>query len=380
MDVHSFQLPSRRGKAVELPAMIDIVGEDVWEKSLCKTDVPIVIDVFSGAGGMSLGFEMAGYRVAASVDSDSWSCRTHAANILSKSACQDVSLIEDPFSLLKAFKIPEVHVVIGGPPCQGFSRVGRGKIRSLIRKASLSPGDDPRNRLCFEFARFVRTIRPLAFVMENVPDIWKYGDGEYINNLIVLFEDLGYQVYTDVLKGTDFGVPQTRSRFFMVGLRTGREFTWPKATLDRQITVRDAIHDLPPAVSDGSEGTVRYTSVPATEFQRYARAEMNGPLSEIVFDHVTRPVRSDDRQIFRLMKPGDTYLQVPPELRRYRSDIFDDKYTKLRWDKPSWTITAHLAKDGYRYIHPDGRQARTISVREAARLQSFPDHYRFSLL
>jgi DNA (cytosine-5)-methyltransferase 1 len=374
----SFVIAPVRGESVELPALIDVKGEQAWKRSICSRESPVVLDLFCGAGGMSLGFETAGYHVGAAVDIDPWSCKTHAANLLSKSLNLDLTSIGKPRDLLKALYLPSVDIIIGGPPCQGFSRVGKGKIKSLIRNGTLPWKRDPRNRLCLEFVRFVKSLMPLAFVMENVPDIQLYRRGEFVHDLTGIFEDLGYQVYSGVLSAADFGVPQRRQRFFMIGIQTGKEFIWPKPSTRKEVTLRTAISDLPPAVCDGSNGIVEYCSIPSTEFQRYARKNMIGSMAEVIFDHVTRSVRSDDRIIFRLLKPGDKYLHVPSELRRYRSDIFRDKYTKLRWDEPSWTITAHLAKDGYRYIHPDGRQARTISVREAARLQSFPDNYRFT--
>src|SRR5690606_8479534 len=113
---------------------------------------------------------------------------------------------------------------------------------------------------------------------------------------------------------------------------------------------------------------------PTTAFQRKAREKMNG--HAVVWDHVTRPVRDDDREAFRLMKPGTRYGELPKHLRRYRDDIFDDKYNRLDWNGLSRSITAHIAKDGYWYIHPS--ELRTLTVREAARIQTFPDHFRFA--
>lgn len=376
--MRSFAIVPVRGESVELPALIDRAGEFAWKMSLCMTDFPVVLDLFCGAGGMSLGFEMAGYRVAAAADLDPWSCKTHAANFLSKTLTLDLTQVEEPKQLLRSLKLRGVDVIICSPPCQGFSRVGKGKIRSLIRDGGVSWRSDPRNRLTLDFVRYVRALRPRAFVMENVPDIRFYRNGKLIDDLTQIFQDMGYDMQSNVLRTTDFGVPQRRDRFFMVGVRTGKQFVWPEPTTRQEVTVRMAISDLPPAERVGSSGIVEYDSAPLTRFQRYARMNMTGRRSRLVFDHVTRPVRADDKVIFRLLRPGEGYLKVPSRLRRYRSDIFQDKYTKLRWDQPSWTITAHLAKDGYRYIHPDARQARTISIREAARLQSFPDHFRFT--
>ena len=157
---------------------------------------------------------------------------------------------------------------------------------------------------------------------------------------------------------------------------TGGEFVWPAPV--GIVTVRDAIDDL--LVLDPASGDVGAVVMPYggahSDFQRQARKCCSGEDGNFIFDHVTRPVRSDDLEAFRLMKPGMPYSQLPEELRRYRSDIFHDKYNRLEWNGLSRTITAHIAKDGYMYIHPD--QHRTLTVREAARIQTFPDHFRFA--
>jgi DNA (cytosine-5)-methyltransferase 1 len=176
-----------------------------------------------------------------------------------------------------------------------------------------------------------------------------------------------------------YGVPQFRQRLILVALRDGVAFRWPDETPDK-ITVWNAIGDLPEVEGGwrpegGAEGWTDYDA-PKTEFQRRMREGMNGKDASKVFDHITRPVREDDKRAFQLMDATTLYSDLPADVKRYRDDIFDDKYKKLDENDLSRTITAHIAKDGYWYIHP--RQNRTLTVREAARLQTFPDRFRFA--
>ncbi len=140
------------------------------------------------------------------------------------------------------------------------------------------------------------------------------------------------------------------------------------------VTLREAIGDLPKLKDTGAREMPASRKTRLSPFQKKARAGMNG--HRIVWDHITRAVRDDDREAFKLLKPGMRYDDLPEHLRRYRSDIFKDKYNRLDWNDVSRSITAHLAKDGYWYIHPG--EERTLSVREAARIQTFPDHFRFA--
>jgi DNA (cytosine-5)-methyltransferase 1 len=157
------------------------------------------------------------------------------------------------------------------------------------------------------------------------------------------------------------------------------KFEWPDEH-EQLVTLGNAISDLPPVEGGwrpegGAEGWADYDG-PRTSYQESMRAAVDAADSTRLFDHITRPVREDDLQIFQSMDSKTKYSDIAPELRRYRDDIFDDKYKRLDYDDLSRTITAHIAKDGYWYIHPE--QHRTISVREAARIQTFPDHIRFS--
>ena len=158
----------------------------------------------------------------------------------------------------------------------------------------------------------------------------------------------------------------------LVAVPEDRRFEWPEEA--EVVTLRDAIGDLPKLKDTGGREMPASRKTKLSAFQKKARAGMNG--NKVVWDHITRAVRDDDREAFKMLKPGMRYDELPERLRRYRSDIFKDKYNRLDWNDVSRSITAHIAKDGYWYIHPG--EERTISVREAARIQTFPDHFRFA--
>jgi DNA (cytosine-5)-methyltransferase 1 len=371
-------LPRVAGTKIQLTARIDKDdGLACWQQRIDDPNQIIVVDLFSGAGGLSLGFEQAGFFVAAGIDHDESSVMTHAYNFLSKSVQKDISEIEDPKELIRDLDIPRVDVIIGGPPCQGFSRVGRGKLRSVDLEEYYT---SVINELYQEFIRFVAQLQPLAFVMENVPDMATFNDGDLLRKIKDTFEhQLNYKISYTILDSVYYGVPQRRKRLFIQGNRIGSSINWPapRLTEGEIITVRDAIGDLPCRLPPSTDEVLPYHSDDPSEYQKLMRADMLEDQQNVVFDHIIRAVREDDKVIFSLMKEGDRYCDIPEEFQRYRSDIFKDKYWKLYWDEPSWTITAHVRKDSYRYIHPDPDQGRMLSIREFARLQSFPDRFRF---
>ncbi len=196
--------------------------------------------------------------------------------------------------------------------------------------------------------------------------------------LIALTDELrdrGYAVYVTMLSAWQYRVPQHRTRLFVAGVRGDATFRWPRPRRARP-TVGHAIADLPVVAADTRDEIQAYGGSRALPMVRLMRRGLRGREARIVHDHITRAVREDDAEIYRMMEPGQTYLDVPEHMRRYRSDIFDDKYVRLSHDGLSRTITAHIAKDGYWYIHPS--EDRTLSVREAARIQTFPDRFRFA--
>ena len=221
--------------------------------------------------------------------------------------------------------------------------------------------------------------RPAAVLMENVPDMALDKDMFILRTMVHELESLGYSVDERVVDTSDYGVPQFRQRLILVALHDKISFGWPPPLPDK-VTVWNAIGDLPSVEggyrpSGGAEGWSEYEG-PKNAFQRCMREGMDGENANRVHDQITRPVREDDKIAFQYMGAKTRYSDLPPELRRYRADIFDDKYKRLDENDLSRTITAHIAKDGYWYIHP--KDNRTLTIREAARLQTFPDRYRFA--
>lgn len=377
--IKSANLPTVRGEAIKLPDCFAEPGAgERWKSRVSDPDALVAIDLFCGAGGMTLGFENAGFVVAAGIDSDSVACQTHAANFLSKTKNIDIGTVTDPLSFVsRDLEIPRVDVVIGGPPCQGFSLAGRSKLRSLqAQDPEVQKEIDAKNALYKEFVAFVGALKPLLFVMENVPHLSSYGQGVIAEQISRDFEAVGYQVWEEVLDASHFGVPQVRRRLFYIGSRVGRIWRPPLAAFrQKPRSLEDAIGDLPVVPAPSLQEQLTYAPRRVSGYQELMRSSVRPEDEGFIYDHVVRPIRDDDRVIFQMMKPGDKYKDVPEEYRRYTALSFEDKYYKLPWHLPCVTITAHMARDGYRYIHPE--QLRTLSVREAARIQSFPDSFRF---
>lgn len=350
----------------------DAPHRDGWRDWVRGLDGPIGVDLFSGAGGLSLGLENAGIRVILAVDHDRHSLATHRANFPGLALDVDLSDtagIEQVTALLEGL---DVDVLAGGPPCQPFSLAGQPKLRSLVEQG-VRPDEDERRGLWSAMLEIAARIRPKAVLMENVPGMALGDESEIVRTMAARLEDIGYFVDYRIVNASDYGVPQKRQRLIFVALRNGDGFVWPAETVDK-VTVDDAIGDLPVLGAVLGERCQVYGGA-ESDFQRAARVGMGADDSSKVWDHITRPVRDDDREAFGLMTPDTDYGALPERLRRYRSDIFCDKYKKLDGGGLSRTITAHLAKDGYWYIHPT--ENRTLSVREAARIQTFPDWFRF---
>jgi len=365
----------RRSAALELEPDPRAPTWDTWAGWAVGQDRPLAVDLFAGGGGLSLGLEDAGYRVALAVDHDEWSVRTHAANFQGLSAQLDLF---DPAAEARVVALlaqAPIALVAGGPPCQPFSRAGRSAIRHLVR-AGRRPAVDERRELWQVWLRIVLAVRPQAVMLENVPDMALGDDAVVLRRIVEALQDGGYETHFDIVEAPWYGVPQHRQRLILVALRGQvREFTWP-ATGDRVTTIWDAIGDLPPLGEGTGEPVLPYRKRSRTPFQQRARAGVEDADRGLVFDHVTRTVRDDDRLAFRLMTSTTRYGDLPEELRRYRADTFNDKYKRHGKEELARSITAHIAKDGYWYIHPT--EERTLSVREAARLQTFPDRYRFA--
>lgn len=425
-----------------------------------------VLDLFSGCGGMTLGFKAAGFRSVGGVEMDAWAARSHALNFHPDSPhraaheqARDITQA-DPLALMRAFGEPEdaVDVLVGGPPCVTFTRVGRAKLRDL-RNDPLAYRNDPRSLLFESYLRFVEALQPLALLMENVPDILNQNGQNVGQEIADGLRDLGYVSRYTLLNAAHFGVPQSRDRFFLIAFheRLGIVPSFPAPThhweltqgyhgsrnvalkhiaADAQlslvgthdfvtppaprrpttpaVTVAEALDDLPD-LSPGARGRRDMTTSvgyrPRFSPSDYALAmrTFEGYSSAAdVTAHQTRSLSDRDPPIFARMAPGDEYpaaraiaealfeaevaerggraaidaenlealraRTVPP----YDPGKFPNKWRKLDPAQPARTLMAHLGKDTYSHIHHDARQARVISVREAARLQSFPDGFRFA--
>lgn len=372
-----------RGPVVTMPAHPDAVDSPAelveWVASRTERR-PLAADLFCGAGGLSIGLNDAGYEVVLGVDNDPAALETYAGLHPGLTLCRNLS---DPESVDEVAELAcrlGVEIIAGGPPCQPFSKAGASKIRSLVQ-AGIRPEHDDRRDLWQAFLEIALRVQPRAVLLENVPDMAIASDSTIIRTLVSELEANGYAVHTALLRACDHGVPQLRQRFFLVALTEGVGFDWPSA-IDAPVTVGDAISDLPrveggwrPAA--GAGGCLPYAhQIEPGAFVRRARERLSAPDRARIYDHITRPVRDDDRVIFESMTSTTRYSEIDQSLKRYRDDIFDDKYKRLDWRRPSRSITAHIARDGYWYIHPD--QARTLTVREAARLQTFPDRVRFA--
>lgn len=442
------------------------------DRLACKGARPRVLDLFSGCGGLSLGLEAAGFQISGAVEFDPHAARSHGLNFhggdAAHSLATDITRThpEDLARRLGLGPVREaVDVIVGGPPCQAFARVGRSKLREIDEHPQAFM-HDPRARLYKEYLRYVDAFQPLAVLMENVPDILNHGGQNIAQETCELLEAKGYTCAYTLLNSVFYGVPQMRERMVLIAYRNelGAPVRFPSPThwarlppgyegsravalkmlkglfteahsymeppvatshLPPAVTAEEALGDLPPILArdllaSGElrrgarrfDKAVRYDGRRRTSaFGRLMRAwpGRNAP-DEGLRDHVIRCLPRDFA-LFARLNAGDQYPQahahavamfterlaerraageklaanssafkalwdsiVPP----YDVGKFPNKWRKMWPDQPARTLMAHLGKDSYSHIHYDSVQARTISVREAARLQSFPDGFVFS--
>ena len=307
------------------------------------------IDLFSGCGGLSLGFEMAGFAGILAIDNWKDALTTYAYNRKgARTLCGDLATL-DPYKIKAEYYISDVDVIIGGPPCQGFSVAGKRII------------EDERNKLYKSFVGFVDCFRPHAFVMENVPNILSIGNGMVKDSIIKDFESLGYKVSVQVITASDYGVPQNRRRAVFVGLANGKEFQFPEPYKIEKVTSLDALSDLPEnSLADGSP----YPTEPSCDFQCYARKDSIG-----VYNHDITIHNDKTKEIIAMVPDGGNYKDLPIELQQTRKVHI--AWTRLCSSKPSFTIDCgHNHHFHYKYN-------RVPTARESARLQSFPDRFIF---
>jgi DNA (cytosine-5)-methyltransferase 1 len=308
-----------------------------------------VVDLFCGAGGLSLGFQQAGFEPVFAIDFDRYACATYAANIGDHVRELDLAGAHpSEIANLILAEVGPVDVVAGGPPCQGWSVQRRGAVV------------DARNDLTLQFAAVATALHPLAIVMENVPTILGKRGSEHLRQIECMFNAAGYSMTKRVIDAAWYGVPQSRRRALVVAIRRdiGAEFYFPPPTVDSDsiVTVRNAIEDLPTPPPDGSEhpdyANHRRVLVSKANLERLKYVPEGGGRLDVP-KHLQLPCHKNDN--------GHRHLDV---------------FGRLWWDRPAGTITAMF--DNFtrgRFAHPT--ENRNITAREGARLQSFPDEFVF---
>jgi DNA (cytosine-5)-methyltransferase 1 len=361
------------------------------------SDSPTTLDLFSGAGGLSEGFRRAGFRSLLTLDLDESALKTYRINHPEvpddKILCRDIRTLEP--GELKRLAGKKVDVLLGAPPCQGFSTVG---FRSKTSLLGYRVSSDERNYLYEYMVGAALELKPEFVLMENVPGMQSTTRKENLSFLddaaALLREKGGYKTAIWKLTATAYGVPQDRTRCFLVASKSGLLPALPgeeyqntkKNDFDTDalppVTLEEAIFDLP-VRSAGSGAAIELWERTAADDKRHRRYLKKFNLlsnSKLIFNHTVRYHNERDLELYALLKQGEDSVDAVErynrtDLMRYRCDVFDDKYSRLRANQPSRTIVAHLAKDGNGYIHPT--QTRSISIREAARIQSFRDDYIF---
>ena len=310
-----------------------------------------VLDFFCGCGGLSYGFERAGFRILLGIDNDAKALETfkinhQGANVI----CGDITQISYEKDIKPIVGDETVDVIIGGPPCQGMSLSGPRKF------------DDPRNKLYLSYIRLVDEIRPKMFVIENVPGLVGLFHGRIKDSIIQMFSEMGYEIQYRILCSSDYGVPQTRRRVIFVGSRIGN-FEFPEKN-DEIVTCSMALSDLPPLVDELGDEIMNYETEPTNYYQKLMRTR-----SVAVKNHIAAKHSSRVQSIISLVPDGGNYKDLPEEYAHTRN--FHVAWTRFASDKPAPTIdTGHRHHFHYKYN-------RVPTVRECARLQSFPDDFVF---
>lgn len=414
---------------------------------MSRINLPKIIDLFSGCGGLALGFQKAGFEIVAGIELMAEACNTIASNLCwrygqeENHICGDITQIQG--DIFKNKFGEEGCIVIGGPPCQAYSLAGRGKLKSLGENRINT--NDARGYLYQDFLRFVFDLDARAVIMENVPESTNYGDKNIPEIVCSALEAKGYNAYWTILNAADYGVPQKRERVFVIAIKedenkkinlpiptnkstSGKSAQYPKKFASTKdcphfkepnkpddncpawITVKEALDDLPTLFPTPQSHyklqplniDLPYKRAIQNNFQKVMRNWFNQETDAVSANAFRKNTR--DYEIFDKMEPGANYTKasaiaeqsfkkeaaifgyekgsiqytqlhskmVPP----YTTDSFENKWFRLDPNKPSPTLVAHLSKDSYSHIHP--WEPRGISVREAARLQSFPDDFFFN--
>lgn len=310
------------------------------------------IDLFCGCGGLSYGFEKAGVNILLGIDTDKAALSTFELNHKgSIGLCGDITSITYEKDLKALIGNKTIDIIVGGPPCQGMSLSGPRQF------------DDPRNKLYLSYIRLVSEIRPKAFVIENVPGLVGLFGGKIKDSILEKFKALGYTVSYKILCAADYNVPQNRRRVIFVGT-LDKEFIFPKP-FDNVITCEMALSDLPPLIDELGTEKSEYLSPPQNEYQKLMRSD-----SSSVKNHIAAKHSEQVKHIISLVPDGENYKSLPEEYRNSRK--FNVAWTRFNSQKPAPTIdTGHRHHFHYKYD-------RVPTVRESARLQSFPDDFIFT--
>lgn len=374
------------------------------------------IDLFAGAGGLSEGFIRQGFEPVAHIEMDAYAAQTlktravyhylkengrldvyhrYLKNLITKEELYgevDPTVLKSVLnreisdeSIGEIFQTIDeslnnqvtssVDVLIGGPPCQAYSLVGRA--RDPYNKEH-----DPRNYLYRQYVKFLEKYKPKLFVFENVPGILTAGKGKLFDDVQRIMDDAGYSIEARILDASMFGVLQKRRRVILIGWVKGTDLFYPEFdNYDHNYLVSDILNDMP-ALQPGETKDFMYSESPSEYLRKHGiRSD-----DDILVQHISRPHNDHDREIYKLAidqwdkeKKRLKYTDVPEKDRTHNNiTAFLDRFKVVASDlNYSHTMVAHIAKDGHYYIHPDINQLRSLSVREAARIQSFPDNFFF---
>ncbi len=372
------------------------------------------IDLFAGAGGLSEGFIRAGFEPLSHIEMNTYACDTiktrMAYHYLVKNGQKEIytqylkgeisrdtfwnsvpqeiiksvinkeiseSTINQLFELTDQLKGENsVDLVVGGPPCQAYSIVGRARDPQNME-------NDPRNFLYKLYVKFLERYTPKMFVFENVPGILSAKNGEHFEKIKTAITNAGYNFEFKVLNAKDFGVLQDRKRVILIGWRQDLNLEYPEfiPTVNKHKISADLFSDLPPLKNgEGSLGVVQYNK----ETTQYLKEQSIRNGLDFTTQHICRPNNVNDLEIYQiavnLWKEGKrlNYATLPERLIKHKNTTsFTNRFQVVNGDGLSNTVVAHIAMDGHYYIHPDIAQNRSITIREAARIQSFPDDYFF---
>lgn len=407
----------------------------------------IVIDLFSGAGGLSEGFHEEGYKIVAQVEKEKWACETLKTRMMfhyfkdnndlekyhrylksgtnyrdldakreyflkdypelkhkmereiinrkfgnpnndeeATSSSEIINMIADSLILNKA---SAVDLIIGGPPCQAYSLIGRSRMRESVQK-------DSRNYLFYYYLNIVKEFKPKAFIFENVPGILTAQKGQSFQRIQEEFDRIGYKILTgksnshtdNIINFGDYGVIQRRKRVLLFGFKKALNYTYPdfdsnKLNWNEVLNTKNALGDLPSLQPGQGDDWMLYEYNTSNEnlsnYQKKMRENSVG-----FVNHKARRVHPRDREIYKIVLENlaygklTKYNELPSNLKTHKNqDSFLDRFKVHGWNSIPHTVVAHISKDGHYNIHPDISQVRSLTVREAARIQSFPDNYKF---